>query len=136
MVLMRYLLDVNALVASGFLQHEFHDRVAQWVLHLTSKEAAELATCSITELGFVRVLTQASQYGFTIDHAHNLLLRLKQGKTLKFTSIADDHDIFRLGLKPQSKPQTVTSQNSPRRKEQFLRPCTRNYGGIHNPVRR
>ncbi|MGB7729867.1 MAG: PIN domain-containing protein [Candidatus Acidiferrum sp.] len=90
---MRYLLDVNALVALGFLQHEFHDRAAEWVLHLTSKEAPELATCSITELGFVRVLTQASQYGFTIDHARTLLLRLKKGKVLKFTFIADDHDI-------------------------------------------
>lgn len=28
---MRYLLDVNALVVLGFVNHEFHDRVASWV---------------------------------------------------------------------------------------------------------
>jgi hypothetical protein len=28
---MKYLLDVNVLVALGFLQHEFHERVASWV---------------------------------------------------------------------------------------------------------
>jgi len=28
---MIYLLDVNALVALGFIHHEFHNRVAAWV---------------------------------------------------------------------------------------------------------
>jgi predicted nucleic acid-binding protein len=90
---MKYLLDVNALVALGFLQHEFHRRVAGWVHTVASKGTPDLATCSITELGFVRVLAQAPQYGFTIVHARSLLLRLKTGNTLKFTFIADDHDI-------------------------------------------
>ena len=45
---MTYLLDVNALVALGFLHHEFHDRVAQW---LKAQRFSEIATCSITELG-------------------------------------------------------------------------------------
>ncbi len=63
---MKYLLDVNALVALGFLEHEFHERVARWVRRLAAKGTPELATCSITELGFVRVLAQAPQYGFTV----------------------------------------------------------------------
>src|SRR6266850_6254381 len=90
---MKYLLDVNGLVALGFLQHEFHERVASWVHTLASKGLLELATCSITELGFVRVLAQAPQYGFTVAHARTLLLRLKTGKSLKFTFFADDHDV-------------------------------------------
>lgn len=49
---MIYLLDVKALVALGFVNHEFHDRVA-WV---RAQNSSALATCSITELGFVRVL--------------------------------------------------------------------------------
>ena len=53
---MKYLLDVNALVALGFIHHEFHGRVAAWIKH---NEFPDLATCSITELGFVRVLSQA-----------------------------------------------------------------------------
>jgi uncharacterized protein len=87
---MRYLLDVNALVALGFLQHEFHDRVAHWVRALASQGVPELVTCSITELGFVRVLAQAPQYGFTVAHARAVLLRLKTENTLKFTFIPDD----------------------------------------------
>jgi uncharacterized protein len=93
---MRYLLDVNALVALGFLQHEFHERVARWVRALASKGLPELATCSITELGFVRILAQAPQYGFTVAHARTLLLRLKTENTLKFTFIPDDHDVSHL----------------------------------------
>jgi predicted nucleic acid-binding protein len=33
---MKYLLDVNALVALGFLEHEFHERVARWVRGLAA----------------------------------------------------------------------------------------------------
>jgi predicted nucleic acid-binding protein len=93
---MRYLLDVNALVALGFLQHEFHERVARWVRMLASKGGAELATCPITELGFVRVLTQAAQYQFTVGQARELLLKLKAAEAMIFAFIADDHDIARL----------------------------------------
>jgi predicted nucleic acid-binding protein len=93
---MKYLLDVNALVALGFLQHEFHQRVANWVWTLTSKEATQLLTCSITELGFVRVLAQASQYGFTVSHARAVLLRLKTGSIVKFIFIPDDQDVSQL----------------------------------------
>ena len=92
---MSYLLDVNALVALGLLQHEFHQRVALWLHDLASKQP-ELATCSITELGFVRVLAQAPQYGLTVSQARALLLRLKRGEVFRFTFIRDDHDVSRL----------------------------------------
>jgi len=91
-----YLLDVNALVALGFLQHEFHQRVAGWVHALASKAVPQLATCAITELGFVRVLAQAPQYGLAISQARNLLLRLKEANALKFTFIEDTQDISHL----------------------------------------
>ena len=74
---MIYLLDVNALVALAFMNHEFHGRVAAWV---QSTNSAQLASCSITELGFVRVLAQAPAYGFTVAQARTLLLRLKQSR--------------------------------------------------------
>ena len=93
---MTYLLDVNALVALGFLQHEFHRRVAGWVHSLASDAVPQLATCAITELGFVRVLAQAPQYGLTISQARNLLLRLKAADRLQFTFIEDAHDISQL----------------------------------------
>jgi predicted nucleic acid-binding protein len=98
---------MECFVALGFLQHEFHRRVAGWVHTLASKGVLELATCSITELGFVRVLAQAPQYGFTIAPARTLLLRLKTGEALKFTSIADDHDVSRIPAWVKTAKQTT-----------------------------
>jgi len=92
---MTYLLDVNALVALGFLENEFHRRVAAWVRRLKSNGGATLATCSITELGFVRVLTQAPQYGLGVSHARSLLLQLKRAKGVPFAFLLDDQDISR-----------------------------------------
>jgi predicted nucleic acid-binding protein len=93
---MRYLLDVNSLVALGFVEHAFHDRTAAWVRSMASKGKPDLATCAITELGFVRVLAQAPQYGFTVAQARSLLLRLKAGRDLKLGFIGDDHDVSHL----------------------------------------
>jgi predicted nucleic acid-binding protein len=90
---MTYLLDVNALVALGFAHHEFHERVARWV---RDQKAAPLATCSITELGFVRVLAQIPAYGFTIVQATTLLLRMKRANPTRFSFVTDDHDISHL----------------------------------------
>lgn len=90
---MTYLLDVNALVALGVGSHEFHDRISLW---LRAHNFPALATCSITELGFVRILAQASAYGLTIPQARTLLLRIKQAETSQFIFIKDDHDISHL----------------------------------------
>jgi predicted nucleic acid-binding protein len=87
---MNYLLDVNALVALGFINHEFHVRVASWV---RSSNSLQLASCSITELGFLRVLAQAPAYAFTIAQARTLLLRLKASR---LTFIPDEHDVSHL----------------------------------------
>jgi uncharacterized protein len=92
----RYLLDVNALVALGFLEHEFHERVALWVRSLANGTSYELLTCAITELGFVRVLSQAPHYGLTVAQSRALLVRLKKQGAVPFEFIADDHDITRL----------------------------------------
>jgi predicted nucleic acid-binding protein len=55
-----------------------------------------VATCSITELGFVRVLAQASGYGFSVAMARTLLLRLTKSDRLSHTFLADDRDISHL----------------------------------------
>jgi uncharacterized protein len=90
---MIYLLDVNALVALGFMNHEFHDRLAVWI---HSQNSPNLASCSITELGFVRVLAQAPAYGFTVTQARTLLLRLKKARTSPLAFIPDEHDVSHL----------------------------------------
>lgn len=87
---MKYLLDVNALIALGFVNHQFHPRIAGW---LRAENRPAILTCSITEHGFVRILAQAPHYGFTVEEARELLLRLKRNPMLPLTRIADDIDI-------------------------------------------
>jgi toxin-antitoxin system PIN domain toxin len=86
---MNRLLDVNALVALGFSQHEHHARVGRWVAGLPEKDT--LATCSITELGFVRVLNQVPQYRVPIGDARELISRLRKNRKRRFVFIADAH---------------------------------------------
>ena len=93
---MTYLLDVNSLLALGVLYHEFHERVAAWVTRLAKKGIPELANCSITELGFARVLSQAQQYRFSVVQARELLLLLKATEVIHCTFIPDGHDVSHL----------------------------------------
>ena len=98
---MRYLLDVNALVAFGFFEHLFHEQLARWVRSLAARSGEELATCALTELGFVRVLAQVPQYGLTVNDAKVLLGRMKSAHMnnegqVRFSFLADDHDASRL----------------------------------------
>jgi uncharacterized protein len=92
---MKYLLDVNALVAFGFFEHVFHERLARWVRSLAARGDEELATCAITELGFVRILAQAPQYGLRVNEARLLLGRMKSEGGVSFSFVADDQDASR-----------------------------------------
>jgi hypothetical protein len=100
----KYLFDVNALVALGFAHHEFHERVARW---LKAERLPPIATCSITELGFVRVLSQLPPYGLSVAQARSLLLRLKKTDALSLSFIADNHDIAHLPAWVKSSKQTT-----------------------------
>jgi len=101
---MKYLLDVNTLVALGFANHEFHDRVVSWV---RTRPTPTLATCSITELGFLRVLAQAPACGLTIAQARTLLLRMKRADAFRFIFLTDDQDISYLPIWVKS-PKQIT----------------------------
>jgi uncharacterized protein len=94
---MRYLLDVNTLLALIVWEHEFHTRVGSWVERLAGSGALpELATCAITELGFVRVLGQAQQYGCSVLQARDLLLKVKSSEGMRWIFIPDDRDVSHL----------------------------------------
>jgi uncharacterized protein len=92
----RYLLDVNSLLALVVWEHEFHARVASWVKRLRADGVPAFATCSITELGFVRVLGQAQQYGLSVTQARELLLRVKDSDGIHWIFISDDRGISHL----------------------------------------
>jgi uncharacterized protein len=89
---MIYLLDVSVLLAFGLREHVFHERVASWVRTFESQEV-KLGTCAITELGFLRILTQASSYNFTIAQGKALLSQLKMTKGLRFSFLADNQGL-------------------------------------------
>lgn len=88
-----YLLDVSVLVAFGVRRHVFHTRIAAW---MKAGQFSSLLTCSITELGFVRVLVQTPQYALSVDEARELLAQIKESSGLPFKFIADDQDVSKL----------------------------------------
>jgi uncharacterized protein len=90
---MTYLFDVNALLALGFLQHEFSNRLARW---MESQKSVTVATCSITEMGFLRILSSIPQYGVSLQQAQSMLSVIKGGDSLRCRFIPDDQDVTRL----------------------------------------
>jgi predicted nucleic acid-binding protein len=101
---MRYLLDVSALIAYGFRQHGFHDRVGAWI---RSRTGDRFLTCSITELGFVRVLGNVRVYGMNVAEARSLLMELKTWKAMPLEFLPDGSDISALPAWVKSPAQTT-----------------------------
>ena len=93
---MRYLLEINALIAYGVTDHDFHSRVSSWAKSLAARHVTEFATSPITQLGFVRILAQVPAYGITLNKARDLLLQVKQTSPIKFSFISDNHDMTHL----------------------------------------
>jgi predicted nucleic acid-binding protein len=82
-----YLLDVNALLALGHTAHLHHGRVAAWVAALTHDDV--LATCSITEIGFVRIAPQA-RLSPGVQASRELLAQLRGSARPPFVRLSDD----------------------------------------------
>lgn len=84
---MNWLLDVNALVALAHQGHAEHPRLILWFASQIGS-GAKLGTCSITEIGFVRVSIQA---GFERDasEAADTLEGLKKSSRIPFEFLVD-----------------------------------------------
>ena len=78
----RSLLDVNVLVALFDPDHVYHDLAHDW---LADNLHAGLATCPMTENGFVRVLSNPA-YGAVVHRIPDLMARLEA-----FCASADHH---------------------------------------------
>ena len=91
---MKYLLDINALIALGHTSHIHHARMIQWYKSILRK-ATVLHTCSISELGFVRVSVQAGLQS-DVASARTALARLKASSKIPFTLLPDDLGVDRL----------------------------------------
>lgn len=70
---MKYLLDVNTLLAWSHPTHPHHARLHAW---RAGKKASDFATCAICELGFIRI--SAHGYGHTVESAARQLAFLKR----------------------------------------------------------
>jgi predicted nucleic acid-binding protein len=60
---MTYLLDVNALIAAVWEEHQHFSRMNAWLA------GKKLAVCPITEMGFLRVLTNQNTLGVGMEEA-------------------------------------------------------------------
>jgi hypothetical protein len=63
----RYLLDVNVLIAAIWKDHARHAEANAWL------KGKDLATCPLSELGFLRVSTQPKAIGAAMADARALL---------------------------------------------------------------
>ena len=84
---MTYLLDVNALLALAHAAHVHHGRMEVWVRSLARRD--RLATCAITELGFVRIAPQV-RLSPDVAGARDLLSVLRRNRRRPFVRLADE----------------------------------------------
>lgn len=86
---MRYLLDVNILVAWGWADHVDHHRTVTWIIK-GREEGAELLTSAIPELGFVRVSCQRTGGRITLKRAGETLSGMLSSLGKAHAFLADD----------------------------------------------
>jgi predicted nucleic acid-binding protein len=91
-----YLLDVNVLLAFAYGQQICHARVAHWIRHVNAQEPEgwRFATCSIVELGFIRVAGGKSKLAENLTVARADLRRVKS--VLRPRLLGDELDGNRL----------------------------------------
>jgi len=101
----RYLLDINLLLALAHTGHALHSKAIGWYASV-AKSAVGFHTCSITELGFVRISVVTGLQP-DVDAAKQALDALKSSSKVRFELIADDVGVSQLPAFVK-KPQSVT----------------------------
>ena len=92
---MTYLLDVSVLLAAGYDYHLLHTRAKRWLEGIQMTDSApRLITCSITELGFVRIASGTTGLSSSVTRAQMDLNRLKEKWSLTF--VGDNLDASQL----------------------------------------
>ncbi len=87
---MKYLLDVNVLLAWGWADHTEHRRAALWIAAIKRKRGAKLLTSAIPELGFVRVSVQRSAGRLSVEDAAGTLADMLQSLGGHHSFLPDD----------------------------------------------
>lgn len=92
---MKYLLDVNVLVAWGWSDHEAHEKTVRWIAATRNHETAKLLTSAIPELGFVRVSVQRMAGRLTVSEAGNALAGMLSALGAHHAFLPDDRPVGR-----------------------------------------
>lgn len=91
---MKYLLDVNALLALAHQDHADHEKSSRWFKEAAGAASAFL-TCPITELGFLRVSMQAG-LSRNLDAAQDTLSGMKKSSRVPFVFVPDSMAVEKL----------------------------------------
>ena len=92
---MKYLLDVNVLVAWGWSDHVDHERTVAWISGARRRRATTLMTSAIPELGFVRVSVQRTGGHVTVAEATETLAGMVAALGARHVLLADDQAVRR-----------------------------------------
>ena len=87
---MKYLLDVNVLVAWGWSDHIAHERTVTWIAATRGQKASGLLTSAIPELGFVRVSMQRTGGRVTVKEASRTLAGMLSALGARHAFLPDD----------------------------------------------
>jgi predicted nucleic acid-binding protein len=74
-----YLLDINVLLAFSYKEHGAHSRAAAWIKQIKSESTnpREFSSCSIVELGFIRIAAGRTGLAENLTVARADLRRIK-----------------------------------------------------------
>ena len=89
---MKYLLDVNLLVAWGWADHAEHEKVARWIARVTQQGEDRLLTSAIPQLGFVRVSVARTGGQISPEAAGRVLSGMLDSLGLAHEFVADDQE--------------------------------------------
>jgi toxin-antitoxin system PIN domain toxin len=101
---MTRLLDINVLLALAWPQHIHHNRVTRWMVVQKSKGEISVATCPITQLGFVRISMNLKGYAADFQSATGLLDQLVKRKEFQHSFWEDNLPLSSLGHRAQPDP--------------------------------
>jgi len=90
----KFLLDVNALLALAHQDHADHEKTSIWYRE-TARAASAFLTCPITELGFLRVSMQAG-LSRNLDAAQDTLSGMKKSSRVPFDFVPDSVAVDKL----------------------------------------
>ena len=105
---MTRLLDINVLLAMAWPQHVHHAKVKRWLLSQTAHGKLSIATCPITQLGFLRISMNIKGYAADFESARSLLSSLVNHADFEHAFWMDDFSILSGRLRRNLGPNQLT----------------------------